>query len=77
MLNGAALYAAPHPESPDVRALLPPRGGVPGGKDGRHARGPYHLEIIFGGAVFWLIGGARPGGRKSPPPNFDWTGARR
>ena len=67
MLNGAALYAAPHPESPDVRALLPPRVGVPGGKDGRHARGPYHLEIIFGGAVFWLIGGARPGGRKSPP----------
>mmetsp|Transcript_26104 Transcript_26104/g.67692 ORF Transcript_26104/g.67692 Transcript_26104/m.67692 type:complete len:430 (+) Transcript_26104:62-1351(+) len=57
VLNGAALYAAPHPESPDVRALLPPRVGVPGGKDGRHARGPYHLEIIFGGAVFWLIGG--------------------
>jgi len=83
VLNGAALYAAPHPESPDVRALSR-RASVCRGKDGRHARGPYHLEIIFGGAVFWLIGGARPGGRRSPPPSTEMargyrprTGARR
>jgi len=55
VLNAAALYAAPHPENPDIRAQLPPRVGA--AKGDKAPKGPYHLELLFGGTVFWLIGG--------------------
>lgn len=59
VLNAAALYAAPHPETPEVRDQLPPRVTIAT----RAVAGPtktkpsYHLEFIFGSTVFWLIGG--------------------
>jgi len=57
VLNAAALYAAPHPETPEIRAQLPPRVGGPGAKGDKAPKGPYHLELLFGATVFWLIGG--------------------
>ena len=56
VLNAAALYAAPHPETPEIKAQLPPRVGA-NGKGDKAPKGPYHLEFLFGCTVFWLIGG--------------------
>mmetsp|Transcript_23037 Transcript_23037/g.28711 ORF Transcript_23037/g.28711 Transcript_23037/m.28711 type:complete len:365 (-) Transcript_23037:572-1666(-) len=62
ILNAAALYAAPHPESPEIRDQLPPRVTI--GADGKRASASgkrslwdYKLEFVFGATVFWLIGG--------------------
>ncbi|KAH8071731.1 hypothetical protein JL721_4233 [Aureococcus anophagefferens] len=48
--------AAPHPETPEIKAQLPPRVGA-NGKGDKAPKGPYHLEFLFGCTVFWLIGG--------------------
>lgn len=54
VLNAAALYAAPHPESPEIREQLPPKVQIRGKTQDK---GPFHLEFVFGAAIFWLIGG--------------------
>mmetsp|Transcript_24302 Transcript_24302/g.75945 ORF Transcript_24302/g.75945 Transcript_24302/m.75945 type:complete len:451 (+) Transcript_24302:77-1429(+) len=57
VLNAAALYAAPAPETPAIRDQLPPRV-VLAAKTASTSRHPkYSLELIFGATVFWLIGG--------------------
>ncbi|KAJ8614434.1 hypothetical protein CTAYLR_000779 [Chrysophaeum taylorii] len=63
VLNAAALYASRHPESPEIRDQLPPRVTI-AARQGKtptlapeKTAGKYHLELIFGATVFWLIGG--------------------
>lgn len=60
VLNAAALYVAPYPENPEICDQLPPRITItPKIQLGANKASPplYYLELIFGSAVFWLIGG--------------------
>lgn len=63
VVNAALLYASPHPEAPEIQDMLPPRVVLAKRKhyDGDQKqpveKNKYYLEVIFGAAVFFLIGG--------------------
>ncbi|KAJ1455625.1 hypothetical protein M885DRAFT_602918 [Pelagophyceae sp. CCMP2097] len=57
VLNAAALYAAPHPEAPEIAQMLPPKVSARCKTLDGGSKPKYRVEMLMGATIFWLIGG--------------------